>query len=192
MTEHNPYPHPLPCLVAPTRKPRGGQIWQSLRLSLLGSVLSCTMLLSACTTAPTASTETTVGTIASYHGRLSLHIDRQPPKSFFSNFHISGNAHNGTLQILSPFGSTLATAQWSRHSATLQQGSNIHTFDSLDDLLAKLTGAQLPAAALFDWLQGQNTAANGWQTDLSQYEQGKIIAWRTQPLPAAKLQLILQ
>ena len=169
--------------------------WRALSYCLF-LIVPCAILLSACTTTPaiTAASEdaTQVNTV-SYSGRLALHIEQQPPQSFSSNFQISGNTSNGSLQILSPFGSTLAMARWSSKSATLQHGSNIQQFASLDDLLTELAGAQLPVAALFDWLQGQNTAAEGWQTDLSQYStQGKISAWRTHPLPAAKLQIILQ
>ena len=168
--------------------------WRALSYCLF-LIVPCAILLSACTTTPaiTAASEdaTQVNTV-SYSGRLALHIEQQPPQSFSSNFQLSGNTSNGSLQILSPFGSTLAMARWSHNTATLQQGRNIHQFNSLDELLTQLAGAQIPITALFDWLEGKNTAAEGWQTDLTQHKQGKISAWRTHPQPTAKLQIILQ
>jgi hypothetical protein len=40
----------------------------------------------------------------------------------------------------------------------LQQGDQITQSDSLPELITRMTGSDIPVAALFDWLQGKNTA----------------------------------
>lgn len=155
-------------------------------------------LLAGCVTAPKPPTpaadrpEPTVRT-----GRLSLQIEATEqaptPQSFIVSFELVGDTQNGSLRVFGPLNTTLANAQWSPSSAVLQHiGSPARHFASLDDLLHALTGAPLPAAALFDWMHGRSTQADGWQADLSQYAKGRIRAQRHQPPPAAKLQLVLQ
>ena len=136
----------------------------------------------ATTTAPTVRT-----------GRLSLQVQQEAaPQSFIVAFELTGDARNGSLRLFGPLGSIMAIAQWSPTTATLQHMGRMRTFDSLDALLETLTGAPLPSAALFDWLNGHNTEADGWKADLSQYPKGKIRAQRHQPQPAATLQMVLQ
>jgi outer membrane lipoprotein LolB len=53
------------------------------------------------------------------------------------------------------------------------------------------TGSAIPVAALFDWLEGRNTAVPGWQADLSELGQGRLRAQRMQPPPAADLRVVL-
>ena len=64
-------------------------------------------------------------------------------------------------------------------------------YPSLDDLIVDLTGANVPVTALFDWLAGRSTSVSGWQPDLSRQPEGRISARRLQPLPTARLQVVL-
>ena len=157
-------------------------------------VLALSLALAGCATRQNPASTRLAGenTASSRTGRLALQIEQQPPQSFFIGFEWTGNAEQGHLRLFTPLGSTVATAHWSPEKADLQQGNSTRTYPSLDALLSELTGAQLPAAALFAWMDGRNVPAAGWQADLSQYSQGKIRAQRLDPLPAAKLQVILQ
>lgn len=166
--------------------------------SLGCALLLAASLLAGCVTPPkptTPSADRPAPIVRS--GRLALHIEASEqapqPQSLIVSFELTGDAQSGSLRIFGPLSTTLAKAQWSPGSAVLQHiGSPERHFRSLDDLLHALTGAPLPAAALFDWINGRNTQAAGWQADLSQHGQGRIRAQRHQPPPAAKLQLVLQ
>ena len=162
--------------------------------SLCTALLLVTGWLAGCVTPPkpaTPSSATTAPTMRT--GRLSLQVQQEAtPQSFIVAFELTGDAHNGSLRLFGPLGSIMAIAQWSPTTATLQHTGRVRTFESLDALLEELTGAPLPSAALFDWLNGHNTEADGWKADLSQYPQGKIRAQRHQPQPAATLQMVLQ
>lgn len=162
---------------------------------LLAAVLATCSLLAACATParpPVAQNQQSAAAIRT--GRLSLRVEQDPqPQSFIASFELTGNKQAGTLRLFSPLGTTLATAQWDAQQAVLQRGTQTaHAFPSLEALLAALFEAPLPVHALFDWLEGRNTTAAGWQVDLSQYAQGKIRAQRLQPLPAAVLNVVLQ
>ena len=161
---------------------------------LCAALLLATGWLAGCVTPPkpvTPSGATAAPTVRT--GRLSLQVQQEAaPQSFIVAFELTGDARNGSLRLFGPLGSIMAIAQWSPTTATLQHMGRMRTFDSLDALLETLAGAPLPSAALFDWLNGHNTEANGWKADLSQYPQGKIRAQRHQPQPAATLQMVLQ
>ena len=170
-----------------SRKGRAGHVWLALLLA--------SSLLAGCATAPKpqAPASGALATPTVRTGRLALQVQQEPaPQSLIVSFELTGDAQNGTLRLFGPLGNTLALAQWTPTMATSQHMGHTRTFDSLDALLEALTGAPLPAAALFDWLNGRNTEASGWQADLSQYAQGKIRAQRHTPQPAASLQLVLQ
>lgn len=158
------------------------------------ALLLAASLLAGCVTPPKPIATPGMSAPIVRSGRLSLQIEQTPtPQSFIVSFELVGDAQNGSLRIFGPLNTTVANAQWSASNAVLQHiGSPALHFASLDDLLHALTGAPLPAAALFDWINGRNTQADGWLADLSQHAQGRIRAQRHQPAPAAKLQLILQ
>lgn len=163
--------------------------------ALCTALLLASSLLAGCVTPPKTATPLLDGqaTPALRTGRLALKVQQEPdPQSLIVAFELLGDAHNGSLRLFGPLGSTLATAQWTPATATLQHLGRVRTFASLDALLQTLTGAPLPANALFDWLNGRNTTAAGWQADLSQYQHGRIRAQRHQPAPAATLQVVLQ
>ena len=62
---------------------------------------------------------------------------------------------------------------------------------SLSELTEKTTGAALPIDALFQWLQGVQASAHGWQADLSSATQGVVTARRITPLPEVTLRIKL-
>ena len=128
----------------------------------------------------------------SWTGRLGLNLATDPPQSFFAGVELRGQASDGELVLLSPLGSTLATLVWAPGSATLHTAQGVQAFDSLETLTTAVTGTAVPVPALFDWLAGRNTTVRGWQADLSQQAQGRIIARRQEPAPSAELRLILE
>ncbi len=156
------------------------------RCALIAAGLTATLLLGACAAPrpPGAAGE------ASWSGRLALRLDSTPPQSFSAGFDLRGSPQTGELQLNSPLGTTLASVRWSPQGAELRQGDRFEQRDSLDELTTDLSGTALPVAALFGWLRGDNSAADGWTVDLSQQPQGRITARRTTPLPSAELRVL--
>lgn len=124
-------------------------------------------------------------------GRLSLQIQSEPVQFFSAGFELKGQAEKGELTLTSPLGNVLGRMRWSQGQAELESGGEVKRFASLNSLLEETTGAALPLAALFDWLEGKNTVLNGWTADLSQHSQGRIAAKRADPAPQADLRIIL-
>ena len=87
---------------------------------------------------------------------------------------------------------SIRSVRWSAAGAELQRGDELQRRGSLDELTRELTGAPLPVLALFDWLAGRASEASGWQADLSARPQGRLVARRAQPAPAAELRLVVQ
>ena len=127
--------------------------------------------------------------VQSWSGRLSLQVDDTRAQSFAAGFELTGDAQTGEMKLTNPLGGTLAVLAWAPGSATLRSGNDTRQFPSLDALAAQVTGTPIPVAALFDWLRGVNTPVPGWQADLSQLNQGRLRAQRSDPLPAADLRL---
>jgi len=125
-----------------------------------------------------------------WSGRLALRLDSTPPQSFSASFDLRGGPQAGELQLNSPLGTTLARVRWSPQGAELRQGDRFEQRESLDELTAALSGTTLPVKALFGWLRGNNSAADGWTVDLSQQPQGRITARRTTPPPSAELRVL--
>lgn len=86
----------------------------------------------------------------------------------------------------------------------LQTPSEERRFDDLDALTRELLGEAIPVAALFDWLRGRpwpqapSTALAGagfsqlgWQIDLSQFNDGLVLAQRS-TAPAVTLRARLE
>lgn len=122
---------------------------------------------------------------------MSLQVDAEVPQAFFAGFELAGQADRGQLTLTSPLGSTLGTLRWSPDEATLQSGAELTRFDSLETLITRTTGAQVPVDALFDWLKGANTSKPGWSADLTRLNSGRIDAVRTDPLPVTRLRIVL-
>lgn len=129
---------------------------------------------------------------AHWRGRLALRVDAAEPISFFANFELNGRPQAGELLLTSPLGTTVAQLQWSPQAALLHSEGRIRAFDSLDALATEATGAAIPIAALFLWLQGEQAVADGWQADLSRLDEGRLLARRSSPAPVAELRLILE
>ena len=81
---------------------------------------------------------------------------------------------------------------WSADSARLRSGGEERRYDSIEALASEVTGAPIPVRALFDWLAGRPTAADGWQADLTRLVEGRLLARREQPVPAAELRLVFE
>lgn len=126
-----------------------------------------------------------------WSGRLGLIVASEPPQSYSAGFALSGSARAGELMLTSPLGSTLAVMRWQPGQALLQQGEQTARFDSLEALLAQVTGTPLPVRALFGWLHGEPQSVPGWQADLSGLPDGRLFAQRLMPLPTAELRLVL-
>jgi outer membrane lipoprotein LolB len=127
----------------------------------------------------------------SWTGRLALQVEGYDAQSFSAAFELRGNSRLGELVLLSPLGNRLAQLTWREGHAELISAQGSRTSPSLDALLADTVGAPLPVAAIFEWLQGQQASAPGWDADLSAVAQGKIFARRHSPLPAANLRIAL-
>lgn len=126
-----------------------------------------------------------------WSGRIALQVQDQPSQSFAALFELRGNAQSGELALTNPLGNRLAQLNWKDGHAQLTTGQETRTSDSLDTLLQDITGTRIPAAALFDWLKGLQTAVPGWQSDLSALPQGRIVAHREDPTPSVTLRIAL-
>lgn len=155
------------------------------------ALLLTLVLLGGCALPPPTPQPPDAGT-AVWRGRLALRVDSEPPQSFFAAFELRGQASDGELQLFSPLGTTLARLQWSPRSATLRNNGESRQFDSLDALATQATGAAIPIAALFDWLRGRDVQADGWAADLTQLNEGRLLARRSVPAPHSELRLILE
>ena len=127
-----------------------------------------------------------------WSGRLALQVQDQASQSFSASFELKGTARSGELALFSPLGGTLAVLTWQPGAATLKSSGQSSQFDSVDALMAHVTGSAIPVAALFDWLRGIDTPVPGWHADLSQLAQGRVAAKRLEPTPEADLRLVLE
>ena len=122
---------------------------------------------------------------------MSVQVQSAPPQNTSGSFELSGNAENGQLILLTPLGNIAARVQWNATNASVTQGNQTRQADSLDALTQELLGTSLPVTALFDWIQGRATQAQGWSADLTSHADGKILAIRSTPLPEASLRIVL-
>ena len=128
---------------------------------------------------------------AFWSGRLALQLQSLPPQNWSTSFELQGSSAQGEMLLLSPIGTTLARLSWTPQSAQLEQGQEKTKSSSLQSLSQRLTGTNLPIAALFDWLAGQATVVPGWHVDLSAHPQGRLTAQRHEPAPEAVLRIVL-
>ena len=114
-----------------------------------------------------------------WQGRLAVKVYSKPVQAFSANFELDGSPAKGALVLSSPLGTTLARMQWAEGKegfATLIANGEQREFGTLQELAFKSTGADLPVASLFAWLQGRAEEAPGWQVDLSELSAGRIQA----------------
>lgn len=130
-----------------------------------------------------------------WRGRLAVRIEADPnasePQSFSAAFELSGSAPDGALTLFTPIGTTAAALSWTPDTAVLKANGDTQRFASLDALIKQVIGTEIPVAALFAWLAGENMNAAGWSADLSRQADGRITAKRLTPAPAAELRLVL-
>lgn len=160
------------------------------RIALLAGLLMATGFMAGCASPPRAVGQNDAK-ISFWAGRISLQVQSEPPQAFFAGFELKGNSTQGELTLNSPLGNSLAVLRWSPQEAVLDSGNQIQRFATVDELIEKATGAAVPLPALFDWLDGKNTAAAGWNADLSQQAEGRISASRTVPQPRSDLRIVL-
>jgi outer membrane lipoprotein LolB len=147
------------------------------------------LFLAACATPPRPVVPP--GTQA-WTGRLALTVEGQRDQSFSAGFELKGAPEAGELRLFNPLGGTVAVLAWAPGSATLRSGGNARQFPSLEALAEEATGAPIPIAALFDWLEGRATPVSGWEADVSQVADGRLRARRSAPPPAADLRLAFE
>lgn len=126
-----------------------------------------------------------------WSGRLSLHVQSDPPQTWHAGFELQGSPLQGELVLLSPLGQALVRLNWTPTGALYEQGSQQVREASLQALGARLGTGIPPVEAMFEWLAGRATAVAGWQVDLSQHGQGRLLAQRLSPGPAARLAIVL-
>jgi outer membrane lipoprotein LolB len=149
--------------------------------------LACALLAAGCATPRMSPLDAS----AHWSGRMAIQVLKDPPESLSASFELQGSAQAGEMVLLSPIGTTLARLEWTPQGARLAQGQQHVDSPSLQKLGARLTGTELPIAALFEWLAGRPAQAPGWQVDLSAHAQGRISAERREPSPAAVLRIAL-
>ena len=149
------------------------------------SLCACLVLLSACAT-PNLSAPS-----ADWSGRMAIQVLKDPPELLSASFELRGSAQAGHMVLLTPIGTSLASLQWQPDHARLEQGHQHIESHRLQSLAARLTGTELPIAALFEWLAGRPAVAEGWHVDLSSHAQGRITAERRSPSPATVLRIVL-
>ena len=146
-----------------------------------------------------------------YAGRLAVRTDAAPglpARSVSGQFELSGNASSGQLILTSPIGTTVARARWSDPAGAQGVPSTIELeadgattrYATLEEMMQRAIGDQLPLPAMFDWLSGHpwpdapaQRAADGgsfdqlgWHVDLSQLADNRLIDAQ-RPLPAPTL-----
>jgi len=162
-----------------------------LRALLLHAFLFATILIAGCAR-PTSGAAPDSVRNELWTGRISLSVKSEPEQSFSAGFELKGQPERGELTLISPLGNVLGVLRWAPGQAELDSGNrNIQRFESVDALMIQATGAAVPLAALFAWLQGDNAAASGWSADLSRQSEGRILATRTLPMPRADLRVVL-
>lgn len=153
-------------------------------------LLACLLWLTGCAQPRMAGTPSGEPGSA-WSGRLSLQVEGQASQSFSSLFDLQGSPDKGELVLTSPLGNTLARLQWDAGRAQLTTGQETRESTSLDELLRQATGTAIPVAAIFQWLNGNQATATGWQADLSGSADGRLVARRHDPAPEATLRIAL-
>ena len=161
--------------------------WTSASNAWRSLLAACLLWLAGCAQPPAPP----AGEANAWSGRLALQVEGDAAQSFSAIFELRGSPRAGELILLSPLGNQLAQLSWKDGHAQLTSAQETRSSHSLDTLLQDLTGAQIPVSALFSWLQGQHASAPGWQADLAGLPDGRVLARRFEPAPAATLRIAL-
>ncbi len=149
------------------------------------------VLVAACASPPrTVSTEP--GSVPVKTGRLAMSVQDKPSQSFSAGFELKGRPDAGELTLFNPIGGTVAVLRWQPGSAVLvPMGGQPQQFASVEAMVQQATGAAVPLRALFDWLDGVQTAVPGWEVDLTSIADGRLRAKRREPAPETDLRVVL-
>jgi len=115
-------------------------------------------------------------------------VHQEPLQSVSAEFELEGDANQGALTLLSPLGQVGLVLHWSPAGAWWQQNGQTRRFANLAEMTQAAIGTDLPMLALFDWLEGRDPTAMGWQVERSATP-GAWSARRTHPLPAVTLKI---
>lgn len=126
-----------------------------------------------------------------WSGRMGLLVQSDPPQNLQASFELQGTPRSGDLTLFSPIGGILARLSWNPQQATLERGAERWTGANVAQLAQQLVQTPLPVEALFDWIEGRPVTHAGWEADLGALAQGRIVAKRQQPAPAALLRIVL-
>ena len=160
--------------------------WEPLRDALLALTVLC-MLAGCAGQRPPAGT----GATQHWQGKMAVRVHSTPEQAFSANFDLQGDPRSGELVLSTILGTTMARLEWRDGTASLHTSTEERHFDSLETLAREVTGADIPVAGLFAWLQGQQVNSGHWQADLSQLDSGRIVARSAGEGTPAELKIIL-
>ncbi len=127
-----------------------------------------------------------------WQGRIAIKVASTPEQAFSAHFALEGSAQAGRMELTTALGTTVARMQWNAEGAQVQASGSTRAYPSLGELTLATMGAELPVDALLQWLRGQAAASAGWQSDLSQWDAGRISAQRQSPEPRVDLKILLE
>ena len=125
-------------------------------------------------------------------GRLSLLTESEPPQYLSANFELEGNARLGELRLYSSLLNQETVLQWEPGRAVLIEGERNWMMPSVEQLIDKLIGAQIPLELLFDWLHGRQVRSDDWVFEPRSRADQPYRARRLQPLPPMELTLVIK
>jgi outer membrane lipoprotein LolB len=95
------------------------------------------------------------------------------------------------MTLFNPLGGTASVLTWDTQTATMRVNGDSQHHPSLNALINRVIGIEIPVGALFAWLAGELAVADGWTPDLSRHGSGRITAKRTSPAPPVELRVVL-
>jgi outer membrane lipoprotein LolB len=132
------------------------------RRAALAAAAALAVALAGCAVTPThgpstsnATPELSTQTMQSYRGRFSVnYVDQYGhPRNAYGNFDWQQQGETVTLQLLNPFGQTLAIVTSSPGSATLEMPNRQPvTAENVSELMQRTLGFALPIEGLRYWL----------------------------------------
>jgi outer membrane lipoprotein LolB len=135
----------------------------AVRRTARSAAAAFAVALAGCAVAPThgpsisnATPELSTQTMHAYRGRFSVrYLDQNgQPRNAYGNFDWEQQGDTVTLQLLNPFGQTLAIVTSSSGSATLEVPNRQPvTADNVSDLMQRALGFALPIDGLRYWLE---------------------------------------